>query len=47
MRLLDLLLLVASVCLVVGFAMVWLPLAPIAAAACLVAAWWLLGEVRK
>lgn len=47
MRLLDCLLVAAAVCLVAGFAMVWLPLAPIIAGACLVAAWWLLGEVRK
>lgn len=47
MRLLDSLLAVAAVCFVVGFAMVWPPLAPIIAGLCSVAAWWLLGEVRK
>lgn len=46
-RLLDSLLAVAAVCFVVGFAMVWPPLAPIIAGLCSVAAWWLLGEVRK
>ena len=47
MRVLDILLIVAAVFLVVGFAMIWLPMAPIVAGMCLVAAWWLLGEVRK
>ena len=47
MKLLDALLLVAAVLFVIGFAMVWLPMAPIVAGICLVAAWWLLGEVRK
>jgi hypothetical protein len=46
-RLLDLLLVVAALCLVVGFGMVWLPLAPIVAGLGAIAAWWLLGEVRK
>jgi len=46
-RLLDLLLVVAGICFVVGSALMWLPLAPIVAGACCVAAWWLLGEVRK
>lgn len=46
-RFLDILLLVAAVFFVVGFAMIWLPMAPIVAGICLVAAWWLLGEVRK
>lgn len=47
MRLLDLLLVVAAVCFVAGFGMVWMPLAPIIAGAACVAGWWLLGEVRK
>lgn len=47
MRLLDSLLAVAAVCFVVGFAMVWLPLAPIVAGLCSACAWWMLGEVRK
>ena len=46
-RLLDLLLAVAAVCRTVGFGLVWLPLAPIVAGLSCVAAWWLLGEVKR
>lgn len=44
---LDVLLVVAAVCLVLGFGMVWLPLAPIVAGLSCMAAWWLLGEVKR